>query len=113
MRRACYHCEVHHIEEWAHVKETDVNKLTLGCGSHHPLVEPGGWTTRKSANGDTEWIPPPHLDCGQPCTNSFHHPENPFATKTRTARSTGVRRFATNAVYLGDCALVCCVIGAS
>jgi hypothetical protein len=70
-----YHCEVHHIEEWAHVKETDVNKLTLGCGSHHPLVEPGGWTTRKSANGDTEWIPPPHLDRGQPCTNSFHHPE--------------------------------------
>jgi hypothetical protein len=25
-----------------------------------------GWTTRKRANGDTEWIPPPHLDHGQP-----------------------------------------------
>jgi hypothetical protein len=38
-------------------------------------VEPGGWITRKRANGDTEWIPPPHLDHGQPRTNSFHHPE--------------------------------------
>ncbi|WP_249026131.1 hypothetical protein, partial [Mycobacterium lacus] len=23
----------------------------------------------------TEWIPPPHLDHGQPRTNSYHHPE--------------------------------------
>lgn len=22
-----------------------------------------------------EWIPPPHLDHGQPRTNGFHHPE--------------------------------------
>ncbi|ORA68940.1 HNH endonuclease, partial [Mycobacterium heidelbergense] len=27
------------------------------------------------AHGDTEWIPPPHLDHGQPRTNPFHHPE--------------------------------------
>jgi hypothetical protein len=27
------------------------------------------------ANGDIEWIPPPHLDHGQPWTNSLHHPE--------------------------------------
>ncbi|WP_238600947.1 hypothetical protein, partial [Mycobacterium celatum] len=25
--------------------------------------------------GDTEWIPPPHLDHGQPRTNRYHHPE--------------------------------------
>jgi hypothetical protein len=25
--------------------------------------------------GDTEWIPPPHLDYGQPRVNGFHHPE--------------------------------------
>ncbi|WP_460688047.1 hypothetical protein, partial [Mycobacterium bourgelatii] len=24
---------------------------------------------------DTEWIPPPHLDHGQPRTNTFHHPQ--------------------------------------
>ncbi|MDQ1322383.1 MAG: hypothetical protein QG655_3630, partial [Actinomycetota bacterium] len=23
----------------------------------------------------TEWIPPPHLDRGQPRTNNLHHPE--------------------------------------
>ena len=23
-----------------------------------------------------EWIPPPHLDHGQPRINTFHHPEN-------------------------------------
>ncbi|WP_438502196.1 hypothetical protein, partial [Mycobacterium arosiense] len=22
-----------------------------------------------------QWIPPPHLDRGQPRTNTFHHPE--------------------------------------
>jgi hypothetical protein len=26
-------------------------------------------------HGDTEWIPPPHLDYGQPRINTFHHPE--------------------------------------
>jgi hypothetical protein len=69
-----YRCEVHHIEEWATTHHTDVNTLTFACGSHHPLAE-RGWTTRKRANGDTEWIPPPHLDHGQPRTNAFHHPE--------------------------------------
>lgn len=28
-----------------------------------------------SHNGQTEWLPPPHLDHGQPRTNSYHHPE--------------------------------------
>ncbi|MCA2332633.1 hypothetical protein JF714_19565, partial [Mycobacterium avium] len=26
--------------------------------------------------GETEWIPPPHLERGQPRVNSFHHPED-------------------------------------
>jgi hypothetical protein len=52
----------------------DVNDLTFGCGGHHPLAEQG-WTTRKNHHGDTEWIPPPHLDYGQPRVNTFHHPE--------------------------------------
>jgi hypothetical protein len=70
-----YQCEVHHINEWAHCRTTDVDELTFACGQDHKLVQPGGWITRKRANGDTEWIPPPHLDHGQPRTNSFHHPE--------------------------------------
>jgi hypothetical protein len=74
-----YRCEVHHVEEWATTHCTDVNQLAFGCGSDHPLVKPGGFTTRKRANGDTEWIPPPHLDHGQPRTNTFHHPEKLLA----------------------------------
>jgi len=33
----------------------------------------------KRKDGTTEWIPPPHLDYGQPRTNTFHHPENLLA----------------------------------
>jgi hypothetical protein len=54
-----YKCEVHHIQEWATTHCTDVNTLTLACGADHPLVKPGGWTTRKRKDGTTEWIPHP------------------------------------------------------
>ena len=76
---AGYYCEVHHITDYAKCHTTDVNDLTFGCGPQHRLLKPGGWTTRKRANGDTEWIPPPHLDRGQPRTNTFHHPERLLA----------------------------------
>ncbi len=46
----------------------------LLCGPHHKLLD-SGWTTRKNARGDTEWIPPAHLEHGQPRTNSLYHPE--------------------------------------
>ncbi|CPR05938.1 REP13E12 repeat protein [Mycobacterium bohemicum DSM 44277] len=70
-----YWCEVHHVQEWAISRRTDINSLTLACGPDHALIQPGGWTTRTSANGDTEWLPPPHLDHGQPRVNEYHHPE--------------------------------------
>ena len=70
-----FYCEVHHVTDWAICHTTDVNDLTFGCGPHHRLLRPGGWTTRKNTKGDTEWIPPPHLDRGRPRTNTFHHPE--------------------------------------
>jgi hypothetical protein len=73
-----YWSEVHHIETWANTHCTDINTLTLACGSDHPLAEQG-WTIRKRTDGITEWIPPPHLDHGQPRTNSYHHPENLLA----------------------------------
>ncbi len=69
-----YFTEVHHLTPYAQCHTTDINDLTLACGGHHPLAEQG-WTTRKRKNGDTEWIPPPHLDYGQPRTNTYHHPE--------------------------------------
>lgn len=73
-----YYCEVHHVEDWASTYRTDIDQLTLACGPHHRLLEKG-WTTRRRANGDTEWIPPPHHDRGQPRVNNFHHPEKILA----------------------------------
>jgi Domain of unknown function (DUF222) len=70
-----YYCEVHHVTDYAQCHSTDIDNLTLTCGPHHRLLRPRGWTTRRRANGETEWIPPPHLDRGQSRTNSFHHPE--------------------------------------
>lgn len=70
-----YYCEVHHTEEYATSGETHIDKLTLTCPPHHHLVTPGGWKTRKNGAGDTEWLPPPHLDRGQYRINTFHHPE--------------------------------------
>nr|WP_231120816.1 HNH endonuclease signature motif containing protein [Mycobacterium colombiense] len=70
-----YYCEVHHVTEYARCQTTDVNDLTFACGPQHRLLRPGGWTTRKNARGDTEWLPPPHLDRGRPRVNVFHHPE--------------------------------------
>ena len=70
-----YYCEVHHVTDYAKCRTTDVNDLTFGCGPHHRMLRPGGWTTRKRTDGTTAWIPPPHLERGQPRTNTFHHPE--------------------------------------
>src|ERR1700733_3580025 len=67
-------CEAHHCDPYATTPVTDVNDMTLTCPPNHKLAEQG-WTTRKNARGDTEWIPPPHLDRGQPRINTFHHPE--------------------------------------
>jgi hypothetical protein len=67
-------CEAHHCNPYATNPATDVNHMTLACGPDHPLAEQG-WTTRKNQRGDTEWIPPPHLDRGQVRVNTFHHPE--------------------------------------
>ncbi len=67
-------CEAHHCNPYATNPVTDVNHMTLACGPDHPLAEQG-WTTRKNQRGDTEWIPPPHLDRGQVRVNTFHHPE--------------------------------------
>lgn len=72
------YCQAHHVQDWAHTQCTDIDQLTLACGPHHRLLEKS-WTTRKRANGDTEWIPPPHLDHGQPRTNTYHHPEKLLA----------------------------------
>lgn len=73
-----YWCEVHHVDEWARSHRTDIDQLTFACGAHHKLID-AGWVTRKRRDGVTEWIPPPHLDRGQPRVNTFHHPEKLLA----------------------------------
>ncbi|UXA09246.1 HNH endonuclease [Mycobacterium sp. SMC-2] len=70
-----YLSEVHHVTDYAQSRRTDIDDLTFACGPHHRMLKPGGWSTRKNAKHQTEWIPPPHLDKGQPRTNTFHHPE--------------------------------------
>jgi hypothetical protein len=69
-----YWSEVHHVDDWARGGLTDIDKLTLACKPDHNLAEKG-WRTIKLANGQTQWIPPPHLDHGQARTNDYHHPE--------------------------------------
>jgi len=69
-----YLCEVHHCTPYCRCPETNIGDLTLACGPHHTLAD-HGWTTRKNSRAQTEWIPPPHLDRGQPRVNTFHHPE--------------------------------------
>jgi hypothetical protein len=73
-----YHAEVHHVSGWMTSRCTDIADLTLACGPDNRLAETG-WTTRKNAHGETEWVPPAHLDHGQPRTNTFHHPEKLLA----------------------------------
>ena len=68
-----YVSEVHHVDDWASGGLTNIDKLTFVCHPHHKLHEMG-WRTRKLANGETEWIPPPHLQMPSG-TNDFHHPE--------------------------------------
>ncbi len=70
-----YLTEVHHVTDYAQCRATDINDLTQACGPHHKLITCGGWTTRKLKTGDTQWIPPAHLDHGQPRVNTYHHPE--------------------------------------
>ena len=74
---SAYRCQVHHAnQDWKDGGRTDIDDLTLACGPNNRMVETTGWTTRnRPTDGVTEWIPPPHLDCGQSRTNNIHHPE--------------------------------------
>ena len=77
-----YWTEVHHMDDWARGGRTDIDRLTLACKPDHTMVDKG-WRTIKVGSGDTQWIPPPHLDHGQPTTNDYHHPERIFDNARR------------------------------
>lgn len=77
-----YYCEVHHVEEYSRNPETAMENLTFACGPHHTLLTPGGWRTRVNSRGETEWIPPLHMQRDRPRTNTFHHPEKLLGADT-------------------------------
>ena len=81
-----YYSEVHHVTGYATCGCTDVNNLAFGCGTQHRLVQPGGWSTRKNTRGDTEWIPPPLLERGQPRTNTYLSPRETPQPRPRRRR---------------------------
>ena len=76
-----YCCEVHHDDDYATTRRTDIHSLTLRCSPHHELITSGGWKTRKRPDGTTQTLPPPHLDRGQPRINHYHHPEKLLSDK--------------------------------
>ncbi len=92
-----YHSQAHHVTAWTSTGRTDITDLTLACGPDNRLAEKG-WTTRKNTHGHTEWLPPPHLDHGQPRTNTFHHPERVGAPASK--RMSGQR--PSTAVAVGN-----------
>nr|WP_255374704.1 HNH endonuclease signature motif containing protein [Mycobacterium sp. NAZ190054] len=71
-----YWAQVHHaVADWKNDGQTDIDDLTFACGPDNRMIENTGWTTRKNAKNQTEWIPPPELDTGQHRVNGYHHPE--------------------------------------
>jgi hypothetical protein len=71
-----YHTQAHHaVEDWKNGGQTNVDELTLACGPDNRMIETTEWTTRRRADGRTEWIPPPEVDTGQARVNDLHHPE--------------------------------------
>ncbi|CKQ35802.1 REP13E12 repeat-containing protein [Mycobacterium tuberculosis] len=87
-----YHSQAHHVTAWTSTGRTDITELTLACGPDNRLAEKG-WTTHNNTHGHTEWLPPPHLDHGQPWTCEIHYtcaccclPPNLRRPLRRTAR---------------------------
>jgi hypothetical protein len=71
-----YGCQVHHASaDWAKGGNTNVDDLTLACGTDNRGVDDGGWQTTINTRGECEWTPPPALDHGQARINYYHRPE--------------------------------------
>jgi hypothetical protein len=65
-------CEAHHILEWEHGGESNLDNLTLLCAKHHHAVHEGGWTIVKN----------PGIDAGSPTWLTFEPPD-PVPPRTR------------------------------
>ena len=49
---------IHHLDPWEPVGETDQDNLTLVCSRHHHAVHDNGWATARAADGHIIWTPP-------------------------------------------------------
>ncbi|MDD7813412.1 HNH endonuclease signature motif containing protein [Mycobacterium sp. CSUR Q5927] len=68
-----YLSQAHHLEQdWANNGQTDIDSLALACAPDNRMASEQGWRTRLGESGRVEWIPPPHLERGQPRVNPFH-----------------------------------------
>ena len=48
--------EAHHIMWWRHGGRTDLDNLLLICSFHHRLVHEHGWSVRRNAGDEVEWL---------------------------------------------------------
>ncbi|MDY6872322.1 MAG: HNH endonuclease signature motif containing protein [Actinomycetota bacterium] len=76
-----YGTEAHHTPDYSRGGNTDITELTLACQPDNLLIEKTGYTTQRPGNGRTEWIPPAHLDTGQPRVNNHFHPHRYLTDK--------------------------------
>lgn len=80
-----YHADVHHLIEWTHEGTTDIDRLTMVCGTDHANAGPTDeqWQARRRYDeqtlGQTLWYPPKTVDpTRQPRTNQHHRrPKQP------------------------------------
>ena len=76
-------CQAHHVTDWVHGGDTDVDSLTFGCDLHHPLVGdgPNDWATTITGPdhpqpGRAQWHPPEAVDPDRKgIVNHYHHPQ--------------------------------------
>ena len=71
-----YHTQAHHLAGWLRDGLTEPDNLALACGPDNRMENTHNWTTQLNNQGRVEWIPPPHLDRGQPRTNPYHFIED-------------------------------------
>ena len=66
-----YHCEVHHVPDWAQGGRTDADKLYFACGCDHCVASSGELHTTVTESGRLGWTDgsePPEI-------NHAHHPD--------------------------------------
>ena len=66
------HCQRHHVTDWLHGGETEIDNLTLLCGFHHREFAKRGWQCLM-LGGIPHWRPPAWLDPTRtPIRNTRH-----------------------------------------